>query len=259
MIHVVEHDIGWSYEVADKAKVVMITRIGTAGCPPPKLLREEDRFFLRNDKNYEHQLLSKVDQMIEDNVVIILPEFATSLSIEKRIREKLDSSGKRCIVVAGSYYQQDRENERLVHSLCPILIPNRATIYQCKFAPCLFEQQKQIAFAPNDEALHIFSNTGFGDFAVLICSDALGENIHDKEAILKGRIDMLVVIARNKHRKSRDLAELSRRTRWIVAYCNGIGGGSSVFSPYKENKVDKSDCVQLNVPELESAIAGYLR
>jgi LmbE family N-acetylglucosaminyl deacetylase len=184
---------------------------------------------------YENEAVELVKSSIDDRTLIVMPEFSGSKSIDAKIKKVLDKSNKSCIVVGGSYYR-DLVDPGCVEHVCPILIPRRNTYYQRKFVRAPIENP---GFDPVDRrVVLIFRHTGFGDFGVLICSDALDHEPR-KQYIdkLRNEIDFLVVPARNTDPQLlAGLRPVADNERWCIVYCNGNKAhGSEIISPYKSD------------------------
>jgi hypothetical protein len=165
--------------------------------------------------------------------IIVLPEFAGSPEIEEWIITRLKKPGCRCVVIGGTYYRYTSDGR--IESVCPIVLPGGHVHYQLKFKPSPFESRCGCQMPPLPSVL-IFRNTGFGDFAVLVCSDALQDRGTEVFAALRGRIDLLVVPARNRADDLPNyLRTLARNEGWAVVYCNGLDDHSKVFSPLHSN------------------------
>lgn len=181
---------------------------------------------------YEDEAVELVKSFIDDRTLIVMPELSGSKSIEEKIKRLLDESNKRCIVVGGSYYR-DFVPGRVEH-VCPILIPNREIYYQQKFVPAAIETPGFDTVSRR--VVLIFKHTGFGDFAVLVCSDAIGHDSR-KQYIdkLRNEIDFLVVPARNADPQLPEgLRTLADNERWCVVYCNGHQAHQSqIITSYK--------------------------
>jgi len=251
IISVQKVDVGWAYRLGPSpTRIVLISRADQrSNWPSNRLLRLNQKkkgvwgTINPNDpkaRDYEDQVISLVKGQIENNTLIVLPEFAGSPAIEKRIHRELRKRKKRCIVIGGSYYRatyptihEQDGSDQLIECICPILIPtSKEVFYQRKFVPA----PKEIpGFDQSDHHILVaFQNTGFGDFAVIICSDALDARSREYVAQLRGQIDFLIVPARNHAPQlQRDLQTISDEERWNVAYCNGEGAHpSSILSPY---------------------------
>lgn len=235
-------DVGWSYRLTPgPTRLVLATQADKKNWPSDELLvlkGDKGEFgLLRTEhpdlEEYENQAVRLVKKSLRDRSLIVMPELSGSLSIETKIRKLLDQSKRRCVVVCGSYYRFSPETKRVEH-VCPILLPNHETYYQQKFVPSPIENP---GFDPPDRrVVLVFKNTGFGDFAVLVCSDAL-ENQSRIEYVnrLRHQIDFLVVPSRNADEKlPNGLQVLSDSERWCILYCNGHSAhASKVISSYK--------------------------
>jgi LmbE family N-acetylglucosaminyl deacetylase len=221
-------DVGWSYRLTpDKTRLVLVSQAHNENWPPDDLLvlnGERGEFGkLRVDHpdlgKYENGAVELVKSFLGDRTLIVLPELSGSLAITEAIKKLLDESNKHCIVVAGSYYR-DAANGRIEH-VCPILIPKTRIHYQQKFVPAAIENS---GFDPVDRrVIKIFQHTGFGDFATLVCSDAIDHGARQSYVnVLRHQIDFLVVPARNPAPQlPESLQTLSDNERWCVLYCNG--------------------------------------
>jgi LmbE family N-acetylglucosaminyl deacetylase len=149
---------------------------------------------------------------------------------------------RRCIIVGGTYYRwQDAASRQAIESVCPVILPDGSVEEQLKLYPAADEQE--FGCSPLEQGLLlVFQNTGWGDFAVLICSDALHGRCEPALAQLRGRIDFLIVVARNSGQVLRDnLRQTAGDERWVVAYCNGYAADSAIFTPvYGERMVPDS-------------------
>jgi len=240
-------DVGWSYRLTDgPTRLVLVSMAKSHENWPaddllvltgPKgqfgMMKTEHPDF----KQYKTDVVELVKKYLDDRTIIVLPEFSGSLSIENDIKALLDNADKRCIVVGGSYYRtihDPDEAEPRVQHVCPILIPNTPTYYQQKFVSAPVENP---GFDTVERrTLLVFRHTGFGDFAVLICSDALDNNARNKcVAVLRHQIDLLVVPARNQDpHLPESLQTLANNERWSILYCNGgESHGSQIISPYR--------------------------
>lgn len=158
--------------------------------------------------NSIHQRLQvKIEEILKNHqepkepTIIILPELYGSPELDDFIDKKLESHTGNIVIIAGSYYVEEGSRKR-----------NRATILG-KIGKTLFkETQYKRLYSPEEKALlkvtddtekpqMIFTNTGFGDFSVIICSDLDSRQQPDLDTILDklaGKIDIAFVIAFNK-------------------------------------------------------------
>ena len=237
-------DVGWSYRLtAGPTRLVLASQAGKENWPPDDLLVLEGGLgefgLLRTNhpdlEQYENDAVEFVKSSMAERSLIVMPELSGSLSIETKIRELVDESDTHCVVVCGSYYRVSPDNKHVEH-VCPIVFRNHETYYQQKFVPAPIEDP---GFDPPDRrVVLVFKNTGFGDFAVLVCSDAL-DNQSRVEYVnrLRHQIDFLVVPSRNADEKlPNGLQVLSDSERWCILYCNGHGAHpSKIISSYKRD------------------------
>ena len=266
-------DVGWGYRLTPgPTRLVLASKAGPDNWPPDNLLVIEGEKGVfgkiktdhRKFPKYENDAVEFVKSFIDHRTLIVMPEFSGSKSIEEKIQKLLDESNKRCIVVGGSYYP-DSDDTGLVEHVCPILIPHRKTFHQRKFVPAAIEQP---GFDVVDRRIIlIFRHTGFGDFAVLICSDAIGHDSR-KQYIdkLRNEIDFLVVPARNPDPQLPEgLRTLADNERWCVVYCNGNKAHrSQIISSYKKDSrrvpqvKNRSALFDLNQFQLDMQCDGVL-
>jgi len=253
--------------------LVLASKAGEDNWPPDDLLHNEQEKgiygFLRIDHpqlpEYENDAVELVKSFIDDRTLIVMPEFSGSKVIEDKIQELLNESNKRCIVVGGSYYRREVPDTGPVEHVCPILIPHREPSHQLKFVPAAIEQP---GFDIVDRRIvRIFRHTGFGDFAVLICSDAIGHDSR-KQYIdkLRNETDFLVVPARNPDPQLPEgLRTLADNERWCVVYSNGNKAHSSqIITSYKKDSGknpqvnNRSAIFDLNQFQLDMQCDGVL-
>ena len=236
---------------------MLASKAGADNWPPDDLLHNEKEKGIYGKIKVDHPLFDPyqddavefVQTFMDDRTLIVMPEFSGAKSIEDKIKELLDASKKSCIVVGGSYYRDSPDPERVEH-VCPILIPGRETYYQQKFVPAAIEDPGFDKVARR--LVLIFKHTGFGDFAVLVCSDALDHESR-KQYIdkLRNEIDFLVVPARNPDPQlPQGLRTLADNERWCVVYCNGHKAhDSQIISSYKSDSK--------NAPQVSDRCASF--
>ncbi len=227
--------------------------------PPEELLNLKGNkgkflFIKQDDPNleqYENEVVELVRSYLDNQTIIVLPELSGSVGLEQKIQGLLDADDKRCIVVGGSYYRKVQysrtvhDTETRVEHICPVMISGLPIHHQKKFVPAVIERtaKDQPGFDTVDRrVIHIFSNTGFGDFAVLICSDALDNESRAKYVdLLRYQIDFLIVPAHNPAQSlPESLRTLATNQRWFVLYCNGHKkNASNLITCYTR---DSEDC-----------------
>lgn len=231
-------DVGWSYRLnREPTRLVLLSKDASGNnLPPDNLLnlkgKKGEFLFLREDhpdlEHYENEVVASVRNHLANQTIIVLPELSGSVGLEQKIKKLLDETDKRCIVVGGSYYRTvPYYSETRVEHICPVMIPGAPTMihHQKKFVPAPIERTRGDAGfdTVNRRVIHVFRNTGFGDFAVLICSDALDNESRAKYVdLLRYQIDFLIVPAHNPARSLPEaLQTLATNQRWCVLYCNG--------------------------------------
>lgn len=229
-------DVGWNYRLTrGPTRLVLVSRAAPDNnWPADELLNLEGKrgefLFLKADhpdlEKYENEVVELVRSQLEDRTIIVLPELSGSVAIEEKIQALLNESDKQCIVIGGSYYRTVHDSGSRIEHVCPVMIPGTPTHHQKKFisAPIERTAKDEPGFDTVDRrVIKIFRNTGFGDFAVLICSDATDNESRTKYvALLRHQIDFLIVPARNPSPSlPESLQTLADNQRWCVLYCNG--------------------------------------
>src|SRR5258707_990411 len=259
-------DVGWNYRLTrGPTRLVLLSRAASgSNLPTYELLNlkgnKGELLFLKQDhpnlEQYENEVVELVRSHLDNETIIVLPELSGSVGLEQKIQKLLDETDKRCIVVGGSYYRTveysrtGREAETRVEHVCPVMIQGLpSTVYhQKKFVAAVIERigEKQPGFDTVDRrVIQIFRNTGFGDFAVLICSDALDNDSRAKYVdLLRYQIDFLIVPAHNPAKSlPESLRTLATNQRWYVLYCNGHKNhASNIISCYHQ---DSEECPKI--------------
>lgn len=185
---------------------------------------------------FRTEILNELRKMLCPNSLIILPEFAGGPLLTDSIRDLLVESDKRsCFVVGGSYYA---ERAGKIASICPIIAPDGHIYEQFKIDPA--DAERRDGCDPHhDKPLLVFRRSGFGNFAVVICSDALTARIDSISINLRAdQVHLLVIPARNRSSDlPNQLRTLSATQGILVAYCNGLEGrekiDACVYTPLK--------------------------
>ena len=190
----------------------------------------DDNFRIKEEFRSERKekILNYFDKAINEGAqVVVFPELSVPEdilgNIELRVKELKREKGYDVFVIAGTHYDADSCN------VCPVITPYG--IYnQYKRNP---SEPEKGTMKIKDRRTIIFRNTGFGDFAVLICLDFTSDRlIFD----LKNNIDFLFVISRNK-----DVEQFKKRSEYFTVnnYCyivsanDDIYGGSAFYGPFK--------------------------
>lgn len=229
-------------------------------CPSESESTKAFRF--RSPKHQEKKILECLTS-IKDSKVVIFPEF----SIPERTLQKLTDKAKekQVYIIGGMEY------DRWLRNICIVIPPEGQCYRMAKLNPSKYEEkylQKHSLEMRRGEYINCFINSGFGDFAILICYDYTSQNLIQE---LRGKIDILFVIANNP-----DVATFSQKALsdcftnycYIVVCNNARYGGSGVYGPLdyiKNNIIDKRLCelpngeqlkiVEVNVKKLRKAIS----
>lgn len=173
-------------------------------------------------RKFQRQRIAKVlqDAVRRKCTMVIMPE----LTIPVDCQDLLTAATKQrpLIVVAGSEYNTLKSN------LALIAVDGR-----------IYEQPKLVR-SPYDrvdmmagDTVNIFKETYIGNFAVLVCADHVNYQVIDG---LKGQVDLLVIVARNKAIKTfaAMAAGDAYRIYSFIIVVNDVGCGDSLIaSPEK--------------------------
>jgi LmbE family N-acetylglucosaminyl deacetylase len=265
-----EESFGWSYEILGLTNIRMPSDIAWPTDEMLRTDREKGEWGFLDTSHpdypaYEDALLAYVSNAVADQTFIVLPEFSMCKQLEDKIRRLLEdkAASMKCVVIGGSYYRQ-REDDS-IESVCPIITPlHEKPFYQEKLLPSPRERDRGCSAAEGG-TLSIFSNTGFGDFAVLVCSDALKELERNSQVDrLRDEIDILVVIARNRSQAlPNHVRDLARIYRWVTVYCTSIPDehASEVSLPYRDEQpvpASSTGYERLDLRQLSGAMSQYL-
>ncbi len=171
------------------------------------------------DPGYEKHITGLIAQALWESQCdwLILPKGAGSENLDRTIAKLVTQVDRDIVLICGSYIHQDQDR-------CTILLKRG------KQLKCFFQYQilKNSALSQRQ---HIFVNTGFGDFAIIICDDMLEES----ELLYFNRlVDVLVLIARNGQNASLDkkLKNYCTQAYLMVCYAN-----QAVISEYDEDEL----------------------
>src|SRR5258706_1714405 len=108
-------DVGWNYRLTrGPTRLVLLSRVASGNNLQPDKLRnlegsKGEFLFLREDnpdlEQYENDVVELVRSHLDNQTIIVLPELSGSVGLEQKIQKLLDATGKRCVVVGGSYYR----------------------------------------------------------------------------------------------------------------------------------------------------------
>ena len=234
-------------------------KFGTEGISLPQnvtiVKKSSDNWVITDEeKNYDY-IIRKEDKELNICVEGIKGVLEKESKAQKR-REKI-------FVVAGSDYKgYEGQQDRNPYNVSPIILCENGKTET-------YEQQKNIQGDPerkiaNAKGILRFSNTGFGDFAVLVCLDIVKKEIIDS---LSNEIDILICPAwdktygrRNKtHRMTQEYIEgyIKQKSIFTVVANNGIYGGSGVYGPFAKNSNDAKKLEGLKIKKGEEGIEIY--
>lgn len=211
-----------------------------------------------NDDQFKKKIIDLLREAINNGAkLVVYPELTVPKEFIDEIKKEMETIKKRVFVIAGSHYDVDNYN------VCPILFSNEdgdvEIRYQHKNNPSQSEESVR-----KGKGMLRFTNTGFGDFVVLICYDLSEGNMGNA---LFNTTDILIVPSWEPHPIARAYPNLRDIT--FTKYCfaffanNGIYGESGIFTPFKENyttdlkKIDKGleriEFYDINILELDMA------
>ncbi len=198
-------------------------------------------------------VIGKLKEAIDnESNIIVFPELSIPKSFINKIEETIKSYGKdkKLFVVAGSHYKEEKENvsgKVYQYNVAPILYLSEEGCvkrYDDNYRnyPSSYDKEgcsENCAYGNN--GIWRYINTGFGNFAVIICADftAEGRKILENLRKLENFCDILIVIARNHGIKPYGNTaenEAKEGNRVIVITNNGDEGfgNSRFYVPDKE-------------------------
>jgi len=173
------------------------------------------------------KILSYIKKCIDEQAkVVIFPECSIPRESIKGIKKIAEE--KKVMIIGGLEYNEEYQNKYLV-------VTQEGTVFEgVKIHASKYDHPNM---ASGNE-INILINTGFGDFAPVICYDFTDFSLISD---LKGYLDIIVILANNPDIKTFHSEAL--RICWesfcFVAICNnGIFGGSGVFGPI--NKINET-------------------
>lgn len=199
--------------------------------------------------DYEKRLLGYVEKALlqKRSNWLVLPEYSTNLSLEKEITLVMEQSKQNLVVIAGSYLYEGKNR-------VPILIKKHGKIRT------YYQEKRHIA--PDEKNVipgtcrHLFVNTGLGDFAVLICYEAVDSR---ELSYMEQLVDILIVVACNPsntkfHRKFEEYCHqayllIFYANQAVVAICDeegkalNKGGNSAFYLPYRNREKRIQNCM----------------
>jgi predicted amidohydrolase len=197
------------------------------------------------------RLLAKSGECLEKGCkIVVFPELAAPHESLPKLVEMARMN--QAYAIAGLEYDDLRRN------VAAIVAPSGRVFYQGKMSRSPYDS----SVMKLDRRLTIFRNSGFGDFAVLVCYDLTNPNILHH---LRGQVDFLFVLSHNKaiHTFVEAAKHVCYSNYCFVCLVNVANyGGSGIYYPRKGNRilaqqdhsVEDVLVAQLTVAELRRAI-----
>jgi predicted amidohydrolase len=203
----------------------------------------------KDDKNHKDKICGYIKDAIKEGAnIIVFPELTIPKELIDDIKRVIAEESKaqrgreKIFVIAGSHYKCYKEQqEDNPYNVSPIILyeEGKTEVYeQQKNIPGITHNAKERDIS-NAKGILRFSNTGFGDFAVLLCRDILEKPIIDE---LFNMIDIVICPAgddtfgreNETHRTIQMQIDgyIKQRSIFTVMANNGIYGGSGVYGPF---------------------------
>lgn len=192
-------------------------------------------FYPKNIPKFREKIFGALAKAQEQEVqLIIFPE----LSVPEELISEITtwSEGKNMIIVAGSHYKSEKENENPI-ALAPVIFNGKVKGNTQKIQRA-FAEKSAVPHSGLKEGsqINIYTQTPVGDFALLICSDNLDEYEKVKIELKKHQLDFWIVPAFQKksdeHFDRLTVDVRGKSSRYII-YCNNKNqesdGKSSLF------------------------------
>lgn len=188
-------------------------------CPSEFEVTEEYQFTEDFAQGQEQKILNYLNSLKESIRFVVFPEFSIpeqTLSEIKRVAKE-----KKIYVIGGLNYDYRLRNR------CIVVTPMGKCYKSTKLTQSKYDHPKMRC----GEYINCFINTGFGDFAVLICYDYTSQEIIQE---LNGKIDILFVVTNNPGVKT--FSQKATSDCWtsycFIVICNNAEyGGSGIYGP----------------------------
>ena len=154
---------------------------------------------------------------------LVFPELCFPQSISWDLKKY--ALRKKMFIIGGFEYTVDKRN------ICKVFTPSGKIFEIEKLQPSKYDVGMKTG-----KCLNVFTNSGFGDFAVVVCYDYTNQKVINK---LTGIIDYIFVIARNPdvttfHAQA--LSDCYRNFCFIILSNNAEFGGSAIYGPIRSIK-----------------------
>ena len=224
-------------------------------CPSKSEVTKNYRFLQELAQSQEQKILDYLNQLEEDIKFAVFPEFCIP---ENTLSKLINIARKKNIYIIGGL-----EYDYWLRNQCIIITPSGKCYKSAKLKASKYDHSEM----RDGEYINCFINSGYGDFAVLICYDFTDSNLIQE---LSGKVDILFIVAYNP-----DVSTFSQKaiSDCYSSYCfivicnNSTYGYSGVYGPldfFKGNKIDKKilelkkgdvcEKLELNITELGEAI-----
>lgn len=198
-------------------------------------------------------VISRLDEAIKENAdIVVFPEMSIPEGLIEKIKEKIKQV-ENIIVIAGTHLHQYSNavagEKTKYYNTCPVLISNGEEVMQydvhknSKSPDVEEELERKYGEQYNMEikegvGMLRFTNTGFGNFSILICYDILEKDMRNA---LSKEIDFLIVPSWNSNHKNLEEGILfANGERWFTIVANnGCFGKSGLYAPYKGEVLEK--------------------
>ena len=240
----------------------------------------EDNVHLEGDKEkkYLFSLQEEIEELEENLNKDIIPEelkkefgknnffLSDNIHVKKEEEGKWvipDKAGKEEFIVKKEDGKLNIYEKIKYYNTCPVLISDGKEVKQYDVHKNAKSPKGEIELERKydikiDEGCGMlrFTNTGFGDFSILICYDFLEGNMFDA---LTQKIDFLVVPCWNQATdRSRARAIVANGKRWFTILANnGFFGESGLYAPYKYKGKDLEELEQKILREGKEKIEYY--
>lgn len=224
-------------------------------CPSESEVTKNYHFPQELALSQEQKILDYLNRLEEDIKFVVFPEFCIP---ENTLSKLITFARKKNIYIIGGL-----EYDYWLRNQCIIIAPSGKCYKSAKLKASKYDHSEM----RGGEYINCFINSGFGDFAVLICYDFTDSNLIQE---LSGKIDTLFVVSNNPDVNTfsqKAISDCYSSYCFIVICNNSTHGYSGVYGPldfFKGNKIDKKilelnkgevcEKLELNITELRKAI-----
>jgi predicted amidohydrolase len=221
-------------------------------CPSESEVTKNYRFIKEIAQFQEKRILKCLESLEESIRFVVFPEFSIP---EKTLPKLINVAREKNIYIIGGL-----EYDSWLKNQCIIVTPFGKCYRSAKINRSKYDHQEMKC----GEFINCFINSGFGDFAVLVCYDYTSQNVIQE---LSGKIDILFVVENN-----RDVEAFSQKAIndcWtsycFIVICNNAEHGcSGVYGPLDSEikqrirleiqKGENCENLELNIMRLKEAI-----